>query len=70
MKTRTIIGILLIVAGAWKLANMWGIIENLHQRYCCTWAQELLSTVIAATPTSGYSVRCPSARTANASAAL
>ena len=28
MKTRTIIGILLIVAGAWKLANMWGIIEN------------------------------------------
>ena len=27
MKTRTIIGILLIVAGAWKLANMWGIIE-------------------------------------------
>ena len=28
MKTRTIIGILLIVAGAWKLANMWGVIEN------------------------------------------
>ena len=28
MKTRTIIGLLLIVAGAWKLANMWGIIEN------------------------------------------
>jgi len=28
MKTRTIIGILLIVAGAWKLANMWGIIDN------------------------------------------
>ena len=28
MKVRTIIGILLIVAGAWKLANMWGIIEN------------------------------------------
>ena len=28
MKPRTIIGILLIVAGAWKLANMWGIIEN------------------------------------------
>ena len=28
MKTRTIIGILLIMAGAWKLANMWGIIEN------------------------------------------
>ena len=28
MKTRTIIGILLIVAGAWKLANLWGIIEN------------------------------------------
>ena len=28
MKPRTIIGIILIVAGAWKLANMWGIIEN------------------------------------------
>ena len=28
MKPRTIIGILLIVAGTWKLANMWGIIEN------------------------------------------
>jgi len=28
MKTRTIIGILLMVAGAWKLANLWGIIEN------------------------------------------
>jgi predicted membrane protein len=28
MKVRTIIGILLIVAGAWKLANIWGIIEN------------------------------------------
>ena len=28
MKPRTIIGILLIVAGVWKLANMWGIIEN------------------------------------------
>ena len=28
MKTRTIIGILLMMAGAWKLANMWGIIEN------------------------------------------
>ena len=28
MKTRTIIGIILIVAGSWKLANMWGIIEN------------------------------------------
>ena len=28
MKARTIIGILLIVAGAWKLANLWGIIEN------------------------------------------
>ena len=28
MKVRTIIGILLIVAGVWKLANMWGIIEN------------------------------------------
>ncbi len=27
MKTRTIIGILLIVAGVWKLANMWGIID-------------------------------------------
>lgn len=28
MKLRTIIGILLIVAGGWKLANLWGIIEN------------------------------------------
>lgn len=28
MKARTIIGILLIVAGAWKLANMWELIEN------------------------------------------
>ena len=28
MKRRTIVGILLIVAGAWKLANMWGVIEN------------------------------------------
>ncbi len=28
MKPRTIIGIVLIVAGAWKLANMWGFIEN------------------------------------------
>ena len=28
MKIRTIIGILLIVAGAWKLANIWGFIEN------------------------------------------
>ena len=28
MKPRTIIGILLIVAGTWKLTNMWGIIEN------------------------------------------
>lgn len=28
MKPRTIIGLLLIVAGLWKLANMWGIIEN------------------------------------------
>ena len=28
MKARTIIGILLIVAGVWKLANMWGLIEN------------------------------------------
>ena len=28
MKPRTIIGILLIVAGAWKLANLWGFIEN------------------------------------------
>ncbi len=28
MKIRMIIGIILIVAGAWKLANMWGIIEN------------------------------------------
>ena len=28
MKARTIIGMLLIVAGAWKLANMWELIEN------------------------------------------
>ena len=28
MKTRTIIGIICILAGAWKLANMWGIIHN------------------------------------------
>ncbi len=28
MKTKTIIGILLIVAGAWKLCNLWGVIEN------------------------------------------
>ena len=28
MKTKTIIGILLIVAGSWKLANTLGIIEN------------------------------------------
>lgn len=28
MKPRTIIGILLIVAGVWKLANIWGVIEN------------------------------------------
>jgi predicted membrane protein len=28
MKTRTIIGILLMVAGAWKLANLWGLVEN------------------------------------------
>ena len=28
MKQRTIIGILLMAAGAWKLANLWGIIEN------------------------------------------
>jgi hypothetical protein len=28
MKPRTIIGIVLIVAGLWKLANMWGLIEN------------------------------------------
>ena len=28
MKTRTIIGLLLMVAGLWKLANMWGIVEN------------------------------------------
>lgn len=28
MKIRTIIGILCIVAGLWKLANMWGLIEN------------------------------------------
>ena len=28
MKARTVIGILLIVAGAWKLANIWGVIEN------------------------------------------
>ena len=29
MKARTIIGILLIVAGVWKLANMWGLILQL-----------------------------------------
>jgi predicted membrane protein len=28
MKLRTVIGIVLIVAGTWKLANLWGIIEN------------------------------------------
>ena len=28
MKPRTIIGIVLIAAGAWKLANLWEIIEN------------------------------------------
>ena len=28
MIARTVIGILLIVAGAWKLANIWGVIEN------------------------------------------
>lgn len=28
MKLKTIIGLLLMVAGAWKLANLWGIIEN------------------------------------------
>jgi hypothetical protein len=28
MKPRTIFGIVLIVAGLWKLANMWGIVEN------------------------------------------
>ena len=28
MEVRTIIGIVLIVAGAWRLANLWGIIEN------------------------------------------
>ena len=28
MKPRTIIGLLLIVAGLWKLANMWGIVDN------------------------------------------
>ena len=28
MKTRTIIGNLLIVSGSWKLANLWGVIEN------------------------------------------
>ena len=28
MKPRTIIGLILIVAGAWTLANLWGIIEN------------------------------------------
>lgn len=28
MKTRTVIGLSLIAAGAWKLANLWGIIEN------------------------------------------
>ena len=28
MKMRTIIGIVLIVAGVWKLANMWGVLKN------------------------------------------
>ena len=28
MKVRTIIGTLLMMAGAWKLPNLWGIIEN------------------------------------------
>jgi len=28
MKVKMIIGILLMVAGAWKLANLWGIIED------------------------------------------
>ncbi|MCK8620988.1 LiaF domain-containing protein [Prevotella sp. E13-27] len=28
MTRRTIIGILFVMAGAWKLVNMWGIIEN------------------------------------------
>ena len=28
MKLRTIIGLLLIVAGGWKLANMWNIVDN------------------------------------------
>lgn len=28
MKRRTVLGIIFLVAGLWKLANMWGIIEN------------------------------------------
>ncbi|MBQ9357178.1 MAG: hypothetical protein IJT98_07825 [Prevotella sp.] len=28
MKLRTVVGIVFIVAGAWKLANHWGIVEN------------------------------------------
>ena len=36
MTRRTIIGILFIVAGAWKLANMWGVIEN-DWLWCQSW---------------------------------
>jgi len=36
MTRRTIIGILLIVAGLWKLANLWGIIEN-DWLWCQPW---------------------------------
>ena len=36
MKTKTIIGIVLIVAGAWKLANLCGITEN-DWLWCQPW---------------------------------
>ena len=36
MTRRTIIGILFVMAGAWKLANMWGIIEN-DWLWCQPW---------------------------------
>ena len=73
MKPRTIIGIVLIVAGAWKLANIWGIIENdwLWRQPWTTYIAPAarLSTVIAATQTSGSSVLCLLVKTASASVA-
>jgi hypothetical protein len=57
MKTRTIFGILLIVAGAWKLANLWGIIEN-DWLWCQPWtayvAPALLLYVGAGTIVDSY----------------